>query len=269
MTECGNQIRSLRQKQGLTQAELAEALHVRYQTVSKWERGTTLPDTAMLCTLADFFRVSLDTLFGRVPTCCTGAVPEEDAAFLLKTYAQMYDPEAGPWNLSVANRYLEYRFADFFEKHFEITDGMDLCNIGIGAGEWDRYLSYKLRGGTLTSIDRLEIVCRQLEKRLICEGNPNPVQVICADVMELDLKGRFDIVTMVGSTVQESGMGIKLLEQAMTFTKPGGAIYYQTLEEREDPDATIAAAHRQNMKLTAYLADDSYGISCHYYKFQT
>jgi len=35
----GGVIRELREKQGLTQAELAEKLHISDKTVSKWETG--------------------------------------------------------------------------------------------------------------------------------------------------------------------------------------------------------------------------------------
>lgn len=263
----GNRIRTLRTQHQMTQAQLAEKLGVQYQTVSKWETGATLPDTAMLPQLADRLGVSIDDLFGRRRPCGAAAIPDDKTAFLLQTYAQMYGPEAGPWNLSVANKYLEYRFTDFFERNFSVTEGTSICNIGIGAGMWDTYLSYKLKNGKLTSIDKLEVCCRQLEQRLIYEGNPNDVNVICADVMSLGMDGAFDIVTMVGSTVMESGVGFALLEKAMKLVKPGGAIYYQSLDKNEDTNIVIQTAYRHGMKLTAYLTEDAYGFHTSYYKF--
>ncbi len=260
-------IRALRLKHQMTQAQLAAALGVQYQTVSKWETGTTTPDTTMLPQLADLFKISIDALFGRKHTSCSADIPSDNVQFLLHTYAQMYDPEAGPWNLSVANKYLEYKFADFFETHFAISRGANICNIGIGAGEWDLYLSYKLKGGSLTSIDKAEVCCKQLEQRLICEGNPNEVRVICSDVMELDFSGQFDIVTMVGSTVVEGGIGLALLEKAMRLVKVGGAIYYQSLDERENCNTVVQTAYRQGMDLEAIVEDNAYGFCCHYYKF--
>ena len=74
-------------------------------------------------------------------------------------------------------KYLEYMLASFFEAHFTVGEDADLCNIGIGAGSWDRFLSYQLRGGQLTSIDRDEVCCRQLRLCLLHEGNPNRVRV--------------------------------------------------------------------------------------------
>lgn len=46
------QIRRLRRQRGLTQEEVARALGVTAPTVSKWERGTTLPDLGLLAPLA-------------------------------------------------------------------------------------------------------------------------------------------------------------------------------------------------------------------------
>lgn len=268
MKDLANHIRSFRLRRKMTQAQLASELGVQYQTVSKWETGISVPDTMMLPRLADALEVTIDELFGRRKTGCTGSIPESRTAFLLQTYSQMYAPEAGPWNLSAENKYLEYRFREFFERHFEISKNAEICNIGIGAGEWDLYLSYKLPQGTLTSIDRLAVCCRQLEERLDCEGNPNSVEVVCADAMTLNYDERFDIVTMVGTTAMESNDGIALLTHASTFVKVGGAIYYQSLDENENCGAIIKASFQCGLTLGAYMEDRAYGFCCHYYKFE-
>lgn len=44
-------------------------------------------------------------------------------------------------------------FARFLEENFVIRKNDHILNIGIGAGYWDRYLSYKVPDGSLTSID--------------------------------------------------------------------------------------------------------------------
>lgn len=61
--ELGNQIKSLRQTKGLTQEALAEKLGVTAQAVSKWERGTALPDIGLLPQLSVTFGVTIDQLF--------------------------------------------------------------------------------------------------------------------------------------------------------------------------------------------------------------
>lgn len=57
-------IKKLRIEQGLSQDELAERVHVVRQTVSKWERGTSVPDADSLMALARALGVSAAELLG-------------------------------------------------------------------------------------------------------------------------------------------------------------------------------------------------------------
>lgn len=52
-------IKQLREKQGLTQAELAEKIGVSSKTVSKWETAKGLPDVSLLQPLAQALNISL------------------------------------------------------------------------------------------------------------------------------------------------------------------------------------------------------------------
>jgi len=58
----GEYIAYLRKKREMTQFELAAALQVSHQAVSKWETGSALPDIDVLLAIANFFDVSLDNL---------------------------------------------------------------------------------------------------------------------------------------------------------------------------------------------------------------
>ena len=60
-------ITRLRQAQGLTQEVLADHIGVTKASVSKWERGQSLPDAPVLAELASFFGVTLDELVGYEP----------------------------------------------------------------------------------------------------------------------------------------------------------------------------------------------------------
>lgn len=57
-------IKKLRIQQGLSQDELAERVHVVRQTISKWERGTSVPDADSLVALACALGVSAAELLG-------------------------------------------------------------------------------------------------------------------------------------------------------------------------------------------------------------
>ena len=52
----------LRQKAGMTQAELGEKLNYSDKTVSKWERGESIPDAFNLLRLAQIYGLTVDDL---------------------------------------------------------------------------------------------------------------------------------------------------------------------------------------------------------------
>ncbi len=58
----GRAIRTLREKAGYTQKELAEKLFISGVAVSKWERGKSMPDTATLQKLAALLDMDVDGL---------------------------------------------------------------------------------------------------------------------------------------------------------------------------------------------------------------
>ena len=51
----GENIRALRKQRGVSQEELAAKLNVVRQTISKWEKGLSSPNSEMLVLIADFF----------------------------------------------------------------------------------------------------------------------------------------------------------------------------------------------------------------------
>lgn len=57
-------LKNIRKSKGITQEQLAEAVGVTPQAVSKWEMNG-FPDTPLLPLIADFLGVTIDRLFGR------------------------------------------------------------------------------------------------------------------------------------------------------------------------------------------------------------
>ena len=57
-------IKILRKKKGYSQETLAEQLHVVRQTISKWEKGISVPDAVMLDRMAELFEEPVSVLLG-------------------------------------------------------------------------------------------------------------------------------------------------------------------------------------------------------------
>ena len=57
-------IKAIRKSKGLSQEELAIKLNVVRQTVSKWERGLSVPDSEMLISISDALETPVSTLLG-------------------------------------------------------------------------------------------------------------------------------------------------------------------------------------------------------------
>lgn len=79
--EIGERIKDLREKNGLTQGQLAKRVLVTRQAVSRWETCETQPNTETLKLLSREFGVSINTLLGspRTLVCqCCGMPLTED-----------------------------------------------------------------------------------------------------------------------------------------------------------------------------------------------
>lgn len=75
-------LKNLREKNGLTQEQMAERMRVTRQAVSRWENGETQPNTDTLKLLSREFDVSINTLLGspRQLVCqCCGMPLSEDS----------------------------------------------------------------------------------------------------------------------------------------------------------------------------------------------
>ncbi|MBN2310545.1 MAG: class I SAM-dependent methyltransferase [Candidatus Hydrogenedentes bacterium] len=151
---------------------------------------------------------------------------------LLKHYASFYGPEAGPWNVSPECLYVEYRMRAFVKA---ILDGrlagaarVRVCNVGIGQGDWDLFLSYTLgERGDLTSVEVSAECCELFRARLAAQEHPHPVHVVNEDVTCTSLPPEaFDLVTVVGSAVEESGEEYRMLDACLALVRPGGILVY-------------------------------------------
>lgn len=60
-------IKELREKNGISQVQLADRMGVDPAAVHRWETGAATPRTGRLPELADVFHCTIDELYGRDP----------------------------------------------------------------------------------------------------------------------------------------------------------------------------------------------------------
>ena len=110
-------ILELRNKEGLSQDELAEKVFVTRQAVSRWENGETTPNTETLKLLSKLFDVSINTLLGspRQMICQCCGMPLEDSNISKET--------DGFFN----EDYCKWCYADGEYMYHDMDDLIDVC----------------------------------------------------------------------------------------------------------------------------------------------
>lgn len=116
----------LRQKNGLSQEELAEKVFVTRQAVSRWETGETVPSTETLKLLSRVYDVSINTLLGAprqlICQCC--GMPLEDAT-------TSHEPN-GDFN----EDYCKWCYADGTFKYQSKEELIDFCTKHMASEAW-------------------------------------------------------------------------------------------------------------------------------------
>ena len=81
----GGIIKYRRQKQNMTQGEVAALLNVTPQAISRWEMNISYPDIAMVPKISEVLKVSADELLGIKPLWETDCRRQEEATILNET----------------------------------------------------------------------------------------------------------------------------------------------------------------------------------------
>lgn len=61
-----NKLKEIREAKNMSQAEVADALHISRQSISKWENNHSIPDLDNIAALAKIYGVSVDELINGV-----------------------------------------------------------------------------------------------------------------------------------------------------------------------------------------------------------
>ena len=79
----GENLRRLRREQNMTQETLAEKLGTSFQSVSRWENGTTYPDIEFLPAIARIFGTTVDNLIG-----CDSNPSDEEMEQIMNAFSE-------------------------------------------------------------------------------------------------------------------------------------------------------------------------------------
>jgi hypothetical protein len=147
-------------------------------------------------------------------------VTREDAE-LLDHYVRR---GAEPWNLSLEAAWLDYELRSFVLSKLPVRRPLAVCNVGIGVGLWDDWLGH-IVGAPITSVDRDAAICRIFALRQRRERHPYPSVVLCGDVCDGVLGDRkFDVITIVGSTLDEQNDRGRMMRALSGSLEAGGLL---------------------------------------------
>ena len=135
-------IRKLREKNHLTQEQMADRLMISRQAVSRWENGETQPDTESLKLLSKEFNVSINTLLGTprqlICQCCGMPLNEDD--IISREQDGSYNEDYCKW--CYANGEFVYQSKDtLMEYLISHVPNPDNLKDEDRRSQFDRYLS--------------------------------------------------------------------------------------------------------------------------------
>lgn len=209
-------IYDLRKAGQMSQKELADAVGVSVQTVSKWENNVCMPDIVLLPNIAKFFGVTVDALLGLVPLAGEEYIPVrsgekdywEDRLDYLKASRRAM------WN----EDYLRF----LVRQVWQIDRPVDVLDCGCGFGYMGKMLRPLLpEGSTYTGIDFSATLLQEAEKLL---GEEDwKTEFICDDFPSHVFRKHYD-VTISQCAMRHVNDSRAFLRKMIAQTKPGGLV---------------------------------------------
>lgn len=252
-----NKLRKLRENANLTQKELGEKIFASRSAVSKWELGNGIPSDINIDALCKLFGVTEEWLLDRedlkyIAKKMESLLNQKEKDYILEYYSEFNNEECGKWNTSLRSKWYDYKITEYFEENFNLKEAKVICNIGIGPGHWDRYLSYHMNEECrLISVDIDTDITETFRLCLENEQNNRNIEIINKDIFEYNPHDKFNIVTMVGSTVQEIGYYKEIFNKATSLLNDSGELYYSCVSKEETKEQLINA-----LKDTGYIIAD-------------
>ncbi|BCJ93166.1 class I SAM-dependent methyltransferase [Anaerocolumna cellulosilytica] len=185
MAKVNIKIAELRKQKQIGQQELAEVLGVTYQSVSKWETGTTMPDITLLPAISEYFKVSVDELLGLKPLCEQQYMQRntDDRTSWNESTDKLFQNRKNFWN----EDYLKF----LVENVWHITSPISVIDFWCGDG----YLGKKLlevlpKGSSYTGIDNTYFIKKATETFMDTDIS---TEFIESDLYNINIDKKFDL----------------------------------------------------------------------------
>jgi transcriptional regulator with XRE-family HTH domain len=205
----------LRKMKGIGQQELADALGVSFQSVSKWETEVTMPDITLLPDIAEYFDISVDELLGIKPLRQQDYLPSNtdnhDSANGREE--NLYKNRKYLWN----NDYLEFLIKNVWKIHSPV----DVIEFRCCDGYFGQQLLDAIpEGSCYTGIDN-EYFIDKAKQRFA--QSDYKVELIVSDLYSHEAKKHYDIaIIQVG--LRHMNKPMEVLKRMIESVKQGGLI---------------------------------------------
>ena len=209
-------VAELRKNRNITQQELADAVGVSCQAVSKWETQAAMPDIGMLPELTEYFQVTVDQLLGLKPLAESDYIPVRtgEASYWSGRLDYLKRTRDYFWNTD----YLRFLIGQVWK----ITKPVDMLDCGCGYGFRGALMLPLLpEGSSYTGID--------ISEKLLEEGGRyfNGLGLngtfICEDIHRYRTERRFGL-TVCQAVLRHSDDPFHILEHMADLTEPGGLV---------------------------------------------
>lgn len=176
----------LRKQKGCTQEQLASALGVTNQSVSKWESGQCCPDIQLLPEIAKFFGVSIDALMGCEPVEGLGEI----CLKIREHFAALPEKQAFEDCYRIAALLHEAALTDGYKERLPWKEGRDyatddVSSWGMSVHVSDAGCTERRRNGIFFSLGRGQRIptgyqLRTAAAQLKMLGDPDVLATLCA-----------------------------------------------------------------------------------------
>lgn len=261
-----DKLKMLREKANLTQKELGEKIYASRSAISKWELGNGIPSDINLEAICELFDVTEEWLLDRddlkdIANKIERLLNQKEKDYILEYYSEFNNEECGKWNTSLKSKWYDYKITEYFEKYFCFRLAKSICNIGIGPGHWDRYLSYHMNDECkLISIDIDSDITETFRLCLENEQNNRNIEIINKDLFDYSPVDKFDIITMIGSTVQEIGLYKETFNKVSSMLTERGEVFYSCVDRNETRENLLIGLKDTKLIVSDYQRLEKYGL---------